>query len=325
MQRVRVNEYGGPEVMKVEEAETPAPGAGEALIRIEAAGVNFIDTYQRSGQYKVPLPFTPGQEAAGVVEAVGPDVTEFRPGDRVVYTTPAVLGAYATHLSVPTRHLLPLPAGVSGQVAAAAALQGMTAHYLSHSTYPLQAGETALVHAAAGGVGGLLVQMAKMRGARVLATVSTDEKAAIARDAGADEVILYTQVDFAAETRRLTDGKGVDVVYDSVGKTTFDKSLDCLSPRGFMVLYGQSSGAVPPLDPQTLNAKGGLYLTRPSLGQYIATREELLHRAGDIFRWIAAGRLTVRVDKTFPLADAPAAHTYLADRRTLGKVLLIPE
>lgn len=324
MRRIRVQEYGGPEVMRLEEAAMPEPGAGEVLLRVEASGVNFIDTYQRSGQYQVPLPFTPGQEAAGSVEAIGPGVTETRPGDRVAYTSPAVLGAYATHLVVPTRLLLPIPEGVDARLAAAVLLQGMTAHYLSQSTYPLQAGETALVHAAAGGVGGLLVQLAKRRGARVIATCSTEEKAQLARASGADEVILYTQTDFAAEARRLTDGRGVDVVYDSVGRTTFDQSLDSLGPRGYLVLYGQSSGAVAPFDPQTLNAKGGLFLTRPSLGQYIATRDELLWRSGDLFRWIAAGELTVRVDQTFPLADAPAAHQYLADRRTRGKVLLIP-
>jgi NADPH:quinone reductase len=322
MRRIRVHGPGGPEVMHLEEAETPAPGEGEALVRIEAAGVNFIDIYKRRGLYKLPLPFTAGEEAAGVVEAVGPGVTEVRPGDRVAYASQ--MGAYATHAIVPARALVPVPEGVSGEVAAAAMLQGMTAHYLTHSTYPLQAGETALVLAAAGGVGGLLTQLAKQRGARVIGAVSTAEKAALARAAGADEIIMYTQADLAQEARRLTGGQGVDVVYDSVGKDTFDKSLDSLRPRGYLVLYGQSSGPVAPLDPQVLNAKGAFFLTRPSLVHYTATREELVQRAGDLFRWIAAGQLTVRVDQTYPLAEAGAAHDYLTSRQTRGKVLLIP-
>jgi NADPH2:quinone reductase len=322
MRRIRVHEAGGPEAMRLEEWEAPAPGDGEALVRIEAAGVNFIDVYKRRGLYKLPLPFTAGEEAAGVVEAVGPGVTEVKPGDRVGYAS--VMGAYATHAIVPARALVPVPEGVSGEVAAATMLQGMTAHYLTHSTYPLQAGETALVLAAAGGVGGLLTQLAKRRGARVIGAVSTEEKAALARAAGADEIIMYTQADLAQEARRLTGGQGVDVVYDSVGKETFDKSLDSLRPRGYLVLYGQSSGPVAPLDPQVLNAKGALFLTRPSLVHYTATREELVQRAGDLFGWIAAGELTVRVDRTYPLAEAGAAHDYLTSRQTRGKVLLIP-
>ena len=322
MRRIRVHEAGGPEVMRLEEWTASAPGEGEALVRIEAAGVNFIDVYKRRGLYTLPLPFTAGEEAAGVVEAVGPGVTDVRPGDRVAYASQ--MGAYATHALVPAAALVPVPEGVSSEVAAATMLQGMTAHYLTHSTYPLQAGETALVLAAAGGVGGLLTQLAKRRGARVIGAVSTEEKAALARAAGADEIIMYTQADLAQEARRLTGGKGVDVVYDSVGKDTFDKSLDSLRPRGYLVLYGQSSGPVAPLDPQVLNAKGALFLTRPSLVHYTATREELVQRAGDLFRWIAAGQLTVRVDQTYPLAEAGAAHDYLTSRQTRGKVLLIP-
>ena len=322
MRAIRVQEYGGPEVLTIKEIERPAPGASEALVRVEASGVNFIDTYQRRGLYPVPTPFTPGLEAAGVVEAVGASVTEFQPGQRVAWND--YPGAYAEYAVVPAEKLVPAPEGVDARQAAAVMLQGMTAHYLSHSTFPLEPGHTALVHAAAGGVGQLLVQMARRRGARVIGTVSTDEKAALARAAGADEIIKYTEVDFVAETRRLTDGKGVDVVYDSVGKTTFTQSLDCLRPRGFLVLYGQSSGPVEPLDPQVLNAKGSLYLTRPRLGAYIATRDELLSRAADIFGWIASGELRVSIDETFPLADAADAHRYLEGRQTKGKVLLIP-
>lgn len=322
MRAIRVQAYGEPSVMQLDEVSLPEPGAGEARVAIEAAGVNFIDTYQRSGQYKVPLPFTPGQEGAGTVTAVGPGVSEVKVGDRVAYASQ--LGSYASEAIVPVRMLVPVPAGMSMQQAAAVMLQGMTAHYLSHSTYPLKKGETALVHAAGGGVGQLLVQLAKRRGARVIGTVSTDEKAELARAAGADEIIFYTRVDFAEETRRLTDGRGVDVVYDSVGKTTFDQSLNALRPRGYLVLYGQSSGAVAAFDPQILNAKGGLFLTRPSLGHYTADRAELMERSGDLFRWISAGELTLRIDRTYPLVEAAAAHQYLADRQTRGKVLLIP-
>lgn len=322
MRAIRIHAFGGPEVLQVEEVPVPVPGPGEARVRIEAAGVNFIDIYHRTGQYRGNLPLTLGQEGAGVVDATGPGVTEVQVGQRVAYAS--VQGAYAEYAIVPAARLVPVPDGVSSQVAAAVMLQGMTAHYLSHSTYPLGAKDTALVHAAAGGVGGLLVQIAKRRGARVIGTVSTEAKAAEARAAGADEVIRYTETDFVAETRRLTDGQGVPVVYDSVGKTTFDGSLDCLRPRGYLVLFGQSSGAVPPLDPQVLNAKGSLFLTRPTLAHYIATRDELLWRAGDLFRWIAAGELQVRVAATYKLSAAEEAQDYLAGRHAHGKVLLIP-
>jgi NADPH2:quinone reductase len=322
MKAIRVHEYGGPEVLSYEEAPLPEPGAGEARVKIEAAGLNFIDVYHRMGRYPAELPITPGVEGAGVVDAVGPEVSDLQPGDRVVYAMQ--MGSYAEYAVVPAWKLVPVPDGVDTRQAAAVMLQGMTAHYLTHSTYPLQPGDTALVHAAAGGVGLLLVQLAKQRGARVIGTVSTEEKARLAREAGADEVILYTQVDFEAETKHLTGGEGVNVVYESVGKTTFDKSLNCLKPRGYMVLYGQSSGPVPPLDPQVLNAKGSLFLTRPSLGHYAADRAEIMQRAGDLFAWMLAGQLKVRIDKTFPLAEAGDAHQYLEGRKTKGKVLLIP-
>ncbi|HET7263092.1 MAG TPA: quinone oxidoreductase [bacterium] len=322
MNAVRVYRHGGPEVLKLEELPTPAPGPAEALIRIEGIGVNFVDIYQREGVYKMSLPFTAGSEAAGVVESVGGEAADVKPGDRVAYT--GVLGAYATHAVVPAARLVKLPAGVDTRTAAAVMLQGITAHYLTHSTYPLGPGDTALLHAAAGGVGLLLTQMAKMRGAKIIGTVSTQEKAALARGAGADEVILYSQQDFEAETRRTTGGRGVQVVYDSVGKTTFDKSLNCLAPRGYLVLFGQSSGVVPPLDIQVLNAKGSLFLTRPTMRDYILTREELMKRAGDVLGWVAGGRLKVRIDRTYPLAQAGDAHKALASRATAGKVLLIP-
>jgi NADPH2:quinone reductase len=322
MRAIRVHTFGGAEALQYEEVPLPTPGPGEARVKIEAAGVNFIDIYHRTGQYKGQLPLTPGVEAAGVVDAVGPEVTEVQEGDRVAYAMQP--GAYAEYAVVPAWKLVPLPDTIDTRQAAAVMLQGMTAHYLTHNTYPLRSGETALVHAAAGGVGLLLVQLAKRRGARVIGTVSTEEKAQLARQAGADEVIRYTEQDFVAETRRLTGGAGVHVVYDSVGKTTFDASLDCLRPRGYMVLFGQSSGAVAPLDPQVLNAKGSLFLTRPSLAHYIADRQELLWRAGDLFAWIAAGELNVRIDQIFPLAEAAAAHRSMEGRKTKGKVLLIP-
>ncbi len=322
MKAIRVAGFGGPEVMALEECPDPAPGKGEALVRIEAAGVNFIDIYQRMGAYKVPLPFTPGNEGAGVVVKTGPGVTEVAAGDRVAYAM--ALGSYAAQAVVPAWKLVKLPKAVDAKTAAALMLQGMTAHYLAGATYPLKAGDTCLVHAAAGGVGLLLVQIAKRRGARVIGTVSTAAKAKLARDAGADEVILYTERDFEAETRKLTGGKGVQVAYDSVGKTTFEKSLSCLAPRGYLVLYGQSSGAVAPFDPQVLSAKGGLFLTRPSLAHYTATREELLGRANDLFDWTARGELKVRIGAEFPLAQAPEAHRQLEGRQTTGKVLLIP-
>lgn len=321
MKAVRVHQYGGLEALKYEEVPAPQPGDGEARLKIEAVGVNFIDIYHRIGRYQGSLPLTLGQEAAGTVDAVGSNVTDLKPGDRVVYAS--VQGSYAEYAIVPAWRLVPVPAKVNMQQAAAVMIQGMTAHYLTHSTYPLEQGDTALVHAAAGGTGQLLVQMAKRCGARVIGTVSTEEKAALAREAGADEVILYTQTDFEAEVKRLTNNTGVDVVYDSVGKDTFDKSLNCIRRRGYMVLYGQSSGSVPPVDPQTLNAKGSLYLTRPFLAHYTADRTELLGRANDLFKWIASGELKVRIDKTFPLADAAEAHRYLEARLSKGKVLLL--
>jgi NADPH2:quinone reductase len=274
------------------------------------------------GWYPLPRPFILGQEAAGVVESVGAGVSDFQPGDAVAYCM--AQGGYADYAVAPARLLVKVPSGVSSQQAAAVMLQGMTAHYLTHSTYPLKAGDIALIHAAAGGTGALVVQMAKMLGAHVIATVGSEEKAAVARASGADDVIVYTQQDFEAETKRLTGGKGCHVVYDSVGKATFEKSLNCLRPRGYMVLFGQASGQVDPLNPQVLNQKGSIYLTRPSLGAYIATRDELLWRANDLFNWLATGKLEVRIDKSFPLAEAAAAHTYLEGRNTKGKVLLIP-
>lgn len=322
MKAIRVHEFGRPEVLSYEDVPRPEPGPGEARVKIEAAGVNFIDVYHRTGLYPSQLPITLGVEGAGVVDAIGPGGSEVKLGDRVAYAMQP--GSYAEYAVVPAWKLVPVPDNLETRQAAALMLQGMTAHYLSHSTYPLKPGDTALVHAAAGGVGHLLVQMAKRRGARVIGTVSTEEKARLAREAGADEVILYTQVDFEEEVRRLTGGKGVQVVYDSVGKTTFDKSLNCLARRGYLVLYGQSSGPVGPFDPQILNARGSLFLTRPSLGHYVADREELLGRAGDLFAWMLAGELQVRIDRTFPLAEAGEAHRYLEGRKTRGKVLLIP-
>ncbi|MEJ2557867.1 MAG: quinone oxidoreductase [Anaerolineae bacterium] len=322
MKAIRVHQYGDPEVLRYEETPLPEPGAGEARVKIEAAGVNFIDIYHRTGKYLGQLPITLGMEGAGMVDAVGSGVSDVKPGDRVAYAMQQ--GAYAEYAVVPTSKLVLIPDKVDTWQAAAVMLQGMTAHYLCYSTYPLQPGETALIHAAAGGVGLLLVQLAKRCGARILGTVSTEEKARLAREMGADEVILYTQADFEAETRRLTAGQGVDVVYDSVGKTTFDKSLNCLKPRGYLVLFGQSSGPVSPLDPQVLNAKGSLFLTRPTLGHYIANRKELLERAGDLFEWMASGELHVRIDQSFPLAEAAEAHRYLEARKTKGKLLLVP-
>ena len=306
--------------MRLVEVRTPTPGADQALVRIAVSGVNFIDVYFRTGLYKADLPVTLGSEAAGTVEAVGPGVTDVRPGDRVAYAM--VRGSYAEYALVPAAQLVKIPDGVDFASAAAAMLQGMTAHYLTHSTYPLKGGETVLVHAAAGGTGRLIVQMARMRGARVFGTVSTEEKARIARDAGVDEVILYTEQDFEEEARRLTNGRGVDVVYDSVGKTTFDKSLSSLRPRGLLALFGQSSGSVPPVDPSVLVGKGSLYLTRPSLAHYVATRDELLWRAGDVLDAVQSGTLTLRIDRTYPLADAAEAHRDLESRRTAGKLLL---
>jgi NADPH2:quinone reductase len=298
----------------------PQPGPKQALVRVAASGVNFIDVYFRTGLYKSDVPIAIGGEGAGTVEAVGPEVTEVAPGDRVAWAMPR--GSYAEYAVVPSAQLVPIPAHVDFQTAAAAMLQGMTAHYLTQSTYPLKSGDTCLVHAAAGGTGGLTAQMAKMLGARVFGTVSTEAKAAIARENGVDEAILYTQVDFDAEVRRLTDGKGVDVVYDSVGRTTFDRSLNSLRPRGVLALFGQSSGSVPPFDPSILNGKGSLYLTRPSLPYYLLNRNELLWRAGDVLHWIEQGKLKLRIDRVYPLADAAEAHRDLEARRTTGKLLL---
>jgi len=322
MRAIRIHEYGGPDAMRLEELPTPKPGDGQALVRLEAAGLNFIDVYQRSGLYKGQLPVPLGLEGAGVVEAVGHGVTTVHAGDRVAWT--GVAGSYATHNVVPADRLVTLPSGVDGRAGAAAMLQGMTAHYLAHSTYPLKHGDTCLVHAAAGGVGLLLCQMARRAGARVIGTVSTEDKAKLAREAGAHDVILYTRQDFVAEVNRLTGGKKLQVVYDSVGKDTFEKGFDCLAPRGYMVLYGASSGPVSGFDPQVLNAKGSLFLTRPSLFHYIASRDELVKRAGDVLSWIQKGELKLRIGATFPLAEVAHAHRELEGRRTTGKVLLIP-
>ena len=306
--------------MELVETPTPAPGPKQALVRIAASGVNFIDVYFRSGLYKADSPVTLGSEAAGTVEAIGPGVTEVAVGDRVAYAM--ARGSYAEYAVVPAAMLVKIPGHLDFQTAAAAMLQGMTAHYLTHSTYPLKSGDTCLVHAAAGGAGGLIVQMAKMLGARVIGTAGSQEKVRIARDHGADEAIVYTEQDFEAEVKRLTNGRGVDVVYDSVGKTTFDKSLNSLRPRGTLALFGQSSGPVPPFDANILNGKGSLYLTRPSLAHYVLTRDELLWRAGDVLNWIDSGKLKLRIDRSFPLADAAAAHRALEGRHTAGKLIL---
>jgi len=321
MKCIQVEETGGPEKMHLAEVPTPVPGAGEALVRIAAIGVNFIDVYFRTGLYKSDLPIRLGSEASGTVESVGAGVTTLHPGDRVAYAM--VRGSYAEYAVVPADKLVRIPEKTDFQSAAAAMLQGMTAHYLTHSTFPLKAGDTCLVHAAAGGAGGLTVQMAKMLGARVFGTVSTEEKARIARENGVDEAILYTERDFEAEVKRLTDGRGVDVVYDSVGKTTFDKSLNCLRPRGMLVLFGQSSGAVPAFDAGILNAKGSLFLTRPSLAHYVLSAQELDWRAGDVLGWVASGKLKLRIDRTYPLSEAAAAHRDLEGRHTAGKLILI--
>ncbi|HWY22535.1 MAG TPA: quinone oxidoreductase [Candidatus Acidoferrum sp.] len=322
MKAIQVKRVGGPEAMEVAEVPIPQPKGNEAVVKLAASGVNFIDCYFREGRYKSPLPFVPGQEGAGVVTAVGAEVKSVKVGDRVAWS--GLQGAYAEYAAVPADRLVPIPQGVSDQQAAAAMLQGMTAHYLSHDTYPLKRGETALVHAGAGGVGLLLVQMAHNIGARVIATVSTEEKAKLAREAGADDVILYTQEDFEAETKRITGGKGVDVVYDSVGKTTFDKGLNILRPRGMMALFGGSSGAVPPFDLMALAQKGSLYVTRPTLFSYMASREELVARSGAVFGMIAAGKLKLRIEHQYPLSEVQRAHRDLEGRKTTGKLLLIP-
>ncbi|MGB7598930.1 MAG: quinone oxidoreductase [Candidatus Sulfotelmatobacter sp.] len=322
MKAIQIKQVGGPEVMELVELPVPQPKASEAVVKLAASGVNFIDVYFREGRYKTALPFVPGQEGAGVVTEVGAEVKSLKVGDRVAWC--GVQGAYAEYAAVAADRLVPVPHAVSDQQAAAAMLQGMTAHYLSHDTYPLKQGETALIHAAAGGVGLLLVQMAHNIGARVIATVSTEEKAKLARAAGAHEVILYTQSDFEAETKRLTGGKGVDVVYDSVGKTTFEKGLNVLRPRGMMVLFGGSSGPVPLFDLIALSQKGSLYVTRPTLVNYIATRDELVARSGAVFSMIATGKLKLRIEYTYPLAEAQRAHRDLEGRKTTGKLLLIP-
>ena len=322
MRAIQITHTGGAEVLQLRELPTPTPGPGEALIQIEACGVNFIDIYLREGRYASPLPFIPGQEAAGVVLAVGPDAASVKVGDRVAWC--GVPATYAQFAVAPVARLIAVPDGITTRQAAAAMLQGMTAHYLSHSTYAIQPNDAVLVHAGAGGVGLLLIQMAKRLGARVFATVSTDGKAALARAAGADETILYTREDFAAKVRELTDGAGIPVVYDSVGKTTFDGSLACLRPRGTLVLYGGSSGAVPPFELIQLSTRGSLYITRPTLKDYTATREELVQRAGDVLGWVADGSLKLRIEHSYALADAAQAHRDLESRKTTGKLLLIP-
>ncbi|HEX3820922.1 MAG TPA: quinone oxidoreductase [Candidatus Sulfotelmatobacter sp.] len=322
MKAIQVKQVGGPEAMELVDLPVPQPKANEAVVKLAASGVNFIDVYFREGRYKSTLPFVLGQEGAGTISAVGSEVKSVKPGDRVAWTS--VLGSYAEYAAVVADRLVPIPAEVTDQQAAGAMLQGMTAHYLSHDAYPLKRGETALVHAAAGGVGLLLVQMAHNIGARVIATVSTDEKARLARQAGADEIILYTQQDFEAETKRFTGGKGVDVVYDSVGKTTFEKGLNVLRPRGMMALFGGSSGAVPPFDIMTLAQKGSLFVTRPVLGNYTATRDELVARSGALFAMMAEGKLKLRIEHIYPLAEVQRAHRDLEGRKTTGKLLLIP-
>jgi NADPH:quinone reductase len=323
MKAIRVNEHGGPEVLSYEDVEVPKPGEGEARVKLAASGVNFIDIYQRSGLYPLETPFTLGLEGAGEVEAVGAGVEEISEGDYVAFA--GVQGAYAEYIVAPAERLVPFNVTmVEARMAAAVMLQGMTAHYLTHSTFPLQEGQTALVHAAAGGVGLLLVQIAKLRGATVIGTAGTEEKAKLAKAAGAEEVIFYTEQDFVEETERITDGEGVDVVYDSVGKDTFDGGLDVLKPRGYMVLLGASSGPVPPIDLQVLNQKGGLFVTRPALAWYTATREELLWRAESLFSWIGQNNLDVRIGGTYELSEAEQAHRDLESRKTTGKLILIP-
>jgi NADPH2:quinone reductase len=322
MKAIQIHETGGPEVLTLAELPIPQPGPGQVLIRVEAVGVNFIEIYFRKGTYKASLPFIPGSEAAGTVEELGPGVTGFSAGDAVASVS--VLGSYAEYALVPASSLVKVPAGLTMEQAAAALLQGMTAHYLSHSTFALKAGDTALVHAGAGGVGLLLTQMAVRLGARVITTVSTKEKAELSREAGASDVILYTKQNFESEVKRLTGGKGVDVVYDSVGKTTFEGSLNCLRPRGLLALFGASSGPVPPFDLIQLSGKGSLFITRPTLWHYVATREELERRAGDVLGWAASGELKLRTEHVYPLAEAAQAQIDLEDRKTTGKILLEP-
>ena len=322
MKAIQIHETGGPVVLKLADLPIPQPGQGQVLIRVEAVGVNFIEIYFRKGLYKASLPLIPGSEAAGTVETLGPGVTGFAEGDAVASV--AVLGSYAEYALVPAAQLVKVPAKVSPEQAAAAMLQGMTAHYLAYSTFPLKSGDTALVHAGAGGVGLLLTQMAARLGARVITTVSTPAKAELSREAGASDVILYTEQDFEAEVKRLTGGKGVAVVYDSVGKTTFEGSQNCLRPRGLLALFGASSGPVPPFDLIQLSGKGSLFVTRPTLWHHVATRAELEWRAGDVLGWAASGQLKLRTEHTYPLAEAAQAHTDLEARKTTGKILLEP-
>jgi NADPH2:quinone reductase len=322
MRAIRVHETGGAEKLRLDDVPAPEPKSGEVRIRVEAAGVNFIDTYQRCGLYPLPLPFTLGMEAAGTISAVGAGVAGFKPGDRVASARAS--GAYADEAIVPAAHLVHIPKGVSSQQAAALLLQGLTAHYLACDTFPIKPGDSALVHAAAGGVGLLLVQIAKRRGARVIGTAGSEDKARLAREAGADEVVIYTRDDFAAAARRFTGGRGVDVVYDGVGKDTFEGSLNSLRPRGMLASFGNASGPVAAFSPLVLSQKGSLYLTRPTLAHYTQTSAELQARTDDLFRWLAAGELSVRIGASFPLAQAAEAHRALEGRRTTGKVLLLP-
>jgi NADPH2:quinone reductase len=322
MKAIQIHETGGPEVLQLVELPIPEPGPGQVLIRLEAIGVNFVEIYFRKGVYKSSMPMVPGSEAAGTVEELGPGVTGFKAGDAVASVS--VLGSYAEYALVPAAQLVKVPAGLTPEQSAAAMLQGMTAHYLAYSTFPLKAGDTALIHAGAGGVGLLLTQMAVKLGARVITTVSTEAKAELSREAGASDVILYTEQDFEPEVKRLTGGKGVDVVYDSVGKTTFDGSLNCLRPRGMLVLFGASSGPVPPFDLIQLSGKGSLFITRPTLWHHVATRAELDWRAGDVLGWAAKGELKLRTEHIYPLTDAAQAQSDMADRKTTGKILLEP-
>jgi NADPH2:quinone reductase len=322
MQAIQVQKSGGPEVLTLVDLPVPKPKPNEVVVKVSAAGVNFIDVYFREGRYATPLPFVNGQEACGIVSDVGQAVKSLKPGDRVAYTS--ILGSYAQYAAAPSDRVVRVPEGITDQQAAAAMLQGMTAHYLVHDAYPLKKGETALIHAAAGGVGLLLVQMARSIGARVIGTAGSEDKAKLAREAGAHEVILYDRLDFEAETKRITEGKGVQVIYDGVGKSTFEKDLNILRPRGYLVLFGAASGPVPPFDPDKLRQKGSLFLTRPSLGHYIATREELEQRATDVLRMISAGKLKLRIEHVYKLQEAQQAHRDLESRKTTGKLLLIP-
>ncbi|HYI93370.1 MAG TPA: quinone oxidoreductase [Bryobacteraceae bacterium] len=322
MKAIRVEQTGGPDQLQLRDVDVPSPGPEDVVVKLEACGVNFIDVYHRTGLYKLPLPFTLGMEGAGVVDKIGERVIEWKPGERVAWAM--TMGSYAEYAVLPAAKLVRVPDGVETRTAAALMLQGMTAHYLTRSTFPLKKGDTALVHAAAGGAGLLITQLAKAAGARVIGTVSTEAKATLAREAGADEVILYTSRDFEAETKRLTNNKGVDVIYDSVGVTTFEKGLNSLRPRGTMALFGQSSGPVPPMDPSILNQKGSLFLTRPSLAHHLLTREELIWRSDELFTAVLNGSLKIRIDKEYSLGEAQQAHRDLESRKTTGKLLLIP-